>query len=576
MNPERLLQNFDRLIDTPDAVPRLRRFILDLAVRGKLVEQNPEDEPAAELLKRIEAEKTRLINEGVINRDKSFSKVTIDEAPFKRPSNWQWVRIGECLELINGRAFKPTDWQETGLPIVRIQNLNSINAPFNFCDDRLVEERHRINSGSFLISWSGTPGTSFGAFIWERGSAALNQHIFKCFQPGNSFFDKFLRLAINGRLDEMIAKAHGGVGLQHITKGKLENLVLPLPPLAEQHRIVAKVDELMKLCDELEAAQAKRERRRDRLVAATLHGLNNGKTDGENGESFSFEDSARFYFNHLPRLTTRLEHINQLRQTILNLAVRGKLVLQDPKDEPAAELLKRIAAKKERLVKEGKIKKQEPLPLIPADDIPFEVPLNWKWLRLCGVGVLSGGMTPSKNRTDYWGGNINWFSPKDIKSDEIIESGLKITAMGLKEAGLQLYPPGCLFMVARSGILKRTFPVSINRIEATANQDLKILRPFISGLERYLQIMFWGMTYFILSNLIKTGTTVQSLKYEEFELQPIPLPPLAEQHRIVAKVDELMALCDEMETRITTNTATSGKLLEATMQEALSGCIQVA
>ena len=125
--------------------------------------------------------------------------------------------------------------------------------------------------------------------------------------------------------------------------------------------------------------------------------------------------------------------------------------------------------------------------------------------------------------------------------------GLTITYTGERETGLQLYPPGCLFIVARSGILKRTLPVSINRVAATVNQDLKVLNPFLSGMERYLQIMFMGMADFILSALVKTGTTVQSLKYEEFEMQPIPLPPLAEQHRMIAKVDELMSLCDQLE-----------------------------
>ena len=183
-------------------------------------------------------------------------------------------------------------------------------------------------------------------------------------------------------------------------------------------------------------------------------------------------------------------------------------------------------------------------------------------------------MTPSKNRPDFWDGDINWFSPKDIKSDELIESELKITPAGLSETGLQLYQPGCLFMVARSGILKRTFPVAINRVEATANQDLKVLTPYIEGLERYLQIMFRGMTDYILSTLVKTGTTVQSLKYEEFELQLVPLPPLSEQHRIVAKVDELMGLCDQLEAQLTSAEADSRRLLEAVLHEALSSTLE--
>jgi type I restriction enzyme S subunit len=304
MNAEQLLQHFERISEAPDAIKRLRGFILDLAVRGKLVEQEPADEKP----------------KGIKRQDESA-------APFNLPSNWEWIQIGDQLNLLNGMAFKSTDWGTTGLRIVRIQNLNNPNAAFNFCDPVIARERSLIDDGSFLISWSGTPGTSFGAFIWERGPAVLNQHIFRCDFKTQSFIASFLRLAINGRLDEMISKAHGGVGLQHITKGKLEALLIPLPPLAEQHQIVAKVEELMNLCDQLEAAKAEREQCRDNLVAASLQGLNQPAEEED-----TFREHARFTFKNLPRIATRAAHIKQLRQTILNLAVRGKLVEQDPRD----------------------------------------------------------------------------------------------------------------------------------------------------------------------------------------------------------------------------------------------------
>jgi type I restriction enzyme S subunit len=275
--------------------------------------------------------------------------------------------------------------------------------------------------------------------------------------------------------------------------------------------------------------------------------------------------NAERLLQHFDRLSEAPDAIPRLRRFILDLAVRGKLVDQDPNDEPAAELLKRIQAEKETLVKGGKIRRQDLLPPVDQHSISFQVPGHWAWLQLSGLGLLSGGMTPSKNRPDFWDGDINWFSPKDIKSDELIESELKITSAGVAETGLQLYRPGCLFMVARSGILKRTFPVAINRVEATANQDLKVLTPFIEGLERYLQIMFRGITEYILSALVKTGTTVQSLKYEEFELQPLPLPPLAEQHRIVAKVDELMAVCDQLEAARIEREQSRDRLVAATL-----------
>ena len=205
-----------------------------------------------------------------------------------------------------------------------------------------------------------------------------------------------------------------------------------------------------------------------------------------------------------------------------------------------------------------------------STNAPFAVPQHWAWLKLNKIGILSGGMTPSKSRSEFWDGDINWFSPKDVKSDELVNSELKITSVGVSDTGLQLYPPGCLFMVARSGILKRTFPVAINRVEATANQDLKVLNPFLPGLERYLQIMLRGMTEFILSVLVKTGATVQSLKYDQFESQPIPLPPLAEQNRIVEQVGKLMTLCDRLETALRDQETVRSDLLDALLHQALT------
>ena len=268
---------------------------------------------------------------------------------------------------------------------------------------------------------------------------------------------------------------------------------------------------------------------------------------------------------HYERIADAPDAIARLRRFILDLAVHGKLVEQDPNDEPASELLKRIAAEKARLVKAGEIGRSKPSTPIRKDELPFPLPQNWEWLRLHDIGVLSGGMTPSKNRPDFWNGEVVWLSPKDIKADEIFDSELKITTLGLAETRLQLYRPGSLFMVARSGILKRIFPVSINRVAAAANQDMKVLLPFLEGHERYLQIMFLGLTDFVLSELVKTGTTVQSLKYAEFAQQPFPLPPLAEQHRIVAKVDELMTLCDRLEAERTEQEATRDRLAAASL-----------
>ena len=152
------------------------------------------------------------------------------------------VPIGDLCDLVNGRAFEPGEWTSRGLPIVRIQNLNDESKPFNFFNG-LYDLRHEVNDGDLLFSWSGTPGTSFGAFFWNRGKGVLNQHIFNVRIDADRVDRTYFRYAINHRLDRIIAQAHGGVGLQHITKGRLEAVTIPLPPLSEQKRIAAILDQ---------------------------------------------------------------------------------------------------------------------------------------------------------------------------------------------------------------------------------------------------------------------------------------------------------------------------------------------
>ena len=242
---------------------RLKKSILQEAVQGKLVPQDPSDEPAEALLERIRAEKQRLVKEGKIKKDKHESVIfrrdnshyekldgvercIDDELPFEIPESWVWVRVRDCTALFNGRAFKPSDWTATGLPIVRIQNLNDENALFNYFDKPVDEDVH-LYGGELLFAWSGTPGTSFGAHIWRDEEAVLNQHIFKLLFDETAIFKPYYMYALNQRVGSLIKAAHGSAGLQHVTRGVFEATLVPLPPLAEQHRIVRRIEELLPL-----------------------------------------------------------------------------------------------------------------------------------------------------------------------------------------------------------------------------------------------------------------------------------------------------------------------------------------
>lgn len=531
MTPDQLLAHFDRISDATDAIPRLRKFILELAVRGKLVEQAPHDEPASEMLERVRSARR---DESAKNR---LSEIVPDELPYVIPRQWEWVRLGQTLNMINGRAFKPTDWLNKGLPIVRIQNLNNELAPFNYCDEATTEPRHIIESGCFLISWSGTPGTSFGAFIWQRGKAALNQHIFKCLQIGNAYYDRFLQMAINGRLDEMIAKAHGGVGLQHITKGKLENLPLSLPPLSEQRRIVAKVDELMALCDQFEATQAERERRRDRLAAASLARLNQ-PADAGRGEEF--RNHVRFHLDHLPRLTTRPEQIPAIRQTILDLAIRGLLIQQNPN----AKFVLGVAT------------------VESVESLPYPVPLSWQWERMGELVDIVGGSQPPKSTFIHEPreGYTRLVQIRDFKTDAyatFIPNSKVNRPFNRDDIMIGRYGPP-LFQILRG--LEGSYNVALMKAQPN---PLKMTKDYLFYLLQESRIR----DLVIKESERTAGQT--GVRLPLLRSIWVAIPPLAEQRDIVRKIEELMAICDELESRLTTAQTQRSRLLEAILHEAL-------
>ena len=253
--------------------------------------------------------------------------------------------------------------------------------------------------------------------------------------------------------------------------------------------------------------------------------------------------------------------IKKLRELILELAVRGKLVPQDPNDEPASELLKRIAAEKAELVKQGKIKKQKPLPEISEEANPFELPEGGEGVTFSHLGYFFGGKTPSKMKDEYWGGTIPWVTPKDMKTNLIVDSEDKVTPLAIED-GLTKVSPGSILFVARSGILRRIFPVAITSIECTVNQDIKVLSPFFSDISYYIRLMMNGFERYIIENLTKTGTTVESLLFEDFISHPFMIPPFAEQNRILSTVKKLMSLCDQLEQQSLTSLDAHQQLVE--------------
>ena len=380
MNADRLLGHYEQIADAPDAVQRLRRFILDLAVRGKLVEQDPNDEPAAELLKRIGVEKARLVKAELIKRPKQLEAVERDDTEFCIPSSWCWTRLGEVTSYIqrgkspkyasaDGSSVvsqKCVQWHGLDLDKVRKITYQSL---VTYADIRFLRE------GDLL--WNSTGTGTIGRIIRlidppERLVCDSHVTVVRCLFVSSEYIRTWLRTGnVYGLIEE---RAAGSTNQVELTAQMALNQVVPLPPLAEQHRIVSKVDELMALCDRMEAARTEREATRDQLAASSLARLNDPDPD-----PVVFRNQAAFALENLAPLTTRIDQIKDLRQTILNLAVHGKLVRQNPSDEPASELLKRVAAEKARLVKAKKISKQVAFQPPDLSEASFDLPGSWDW-----------------------------------------------------------------------------------------------------------------------------------------------------------------------------------------------------
>ena len=447
----------------------------------------------------------------------------VDEVPFDIPDSWEWVRVRNCTELFNGRAFKPSDWTVMGLPIVRIQNLNDEKAPFNYYDKSIEEDVH-LYGGELLFAWSGTPGTSFGAHIWRNQEAVLNQHIFKLLFDETALFKPYYMYALNQRVGSLIKAAHGSAGLQHVTRGVFESTLIPLPPFAEQIRIVEKLNVLFPIVDHYSSA-----------------------------------------YNNLNNLQSAFPEA--LNKSILQEAVQGKLVPQDPSDEPAEALLERIRAEKQRLIKEGKIKKDKHESVIFRrdnshyekrgseevcidDEIPFEVPSSWALIRLDDIGIYRKGPFGSSLTKSM-------FVPKGADTVKVYEQKNAIQkdhTLGTYYITRQYYEskmksftvePGDI-LVSCAGTIGETYILPEQIELGIINQALMRMTIFAPIDLDYFLLYF----DYVLKQAAKETSKGSAIKnippFEIFKKLILPLPPLEEQKRIVEKVRELESLCNSL------------------------------
>lgn len=546
------------LASAPEGIKKLRGLILELAVRGKLVPQDPNDEPASELLKRIAEEKVRLVAEDKIKKQKPLAEISDEGKPFDVPASWEWVRLAA---VGHDWGQKTPDKNFVYIDVGSIDNaVGKIGAPqILMPDDAPSRARKVVRPGSVIYSTIRPYllNTAVIEDVYEH--EAIASTAFAIVHPylgmPSRYLLYFLRSPVFVRYVESVQV---GVAYPAINDGQFFNGLIPLPPLQEQKRIVSKVDELMALCDRLEAQQDDAAAAHAQLMQTLLDSLTQAK------DADDFAASWQRLSAHFDVLFTTEASIDALKQAILQLAVMGKLVPQDPSDEPASELLKRISVEKDRLIAEGKVKRQKRLAEVSEDERPFVLPYGWLWSRLGDVCFTQTGTTPDKSKSDLFGSDMPFVKPSDIYSDRVDYSGEGLSDLGVAH-GARIARAGSLLMVCIGTIGKCNL---IDR-DCSFNQQINSATPYwgvskyllIAARSAYFQTKAWGGS---------SSTTISILNKSKWGGICIPLPPLSEQHRIVAKVDELMALCDQLKTQLSTARKLQEKLAGALVEQAVA------
>ena len=464
----------------------LREKILDLAMRGKLVKQDPNDEPSSVLLEKIKAEKAELVKEGKIKKSKPLPEITDDEKPFDIPDSWEWVRLGWIGTLKNGKTPKKEDISDQGsYPYFKVKDMNNnqvyMNNIENFVNEKYINQL--MPKDTIIFPKNG------GAVLTAKKRILIQDSLVDLNTGGiipnsNISFKYLFYLFRNLNIKDYVK----GSAVPTIDSKKLRETVVPLPPLEEQSRIAAKIAQLFALLRKVES-------------------------------------STQQY--------AKLQTL--LKSKVLDLAIRGKLVEQDPNDEPASVLLEKIKAEKEQLIKEKKIKKSKPLPPISDEEKPFEIPDSWEWVRLGDVLLETiGGGTPSKKIENYWNGDIPWISVKDIPSNtmKIRKTQDTITNCGLKNSSTNLIKANTLVVVMRMAVGR----ISITDMDACINQDLRALITSKYFYDKYLLYIYPQLSF------ETSGITVKGIRLDNLLQTIIPLPPLGEQKGIVSKIKDLVSL----------------------------------
>ena len=517
----------------------LRQKILDLAIRGKLVPQDPNDEPASALLERIRAEKQQMVKDGKL-KAKDIKNDTIiyvgednlhyekfndgsvkcieDEIPFELPEGWAWTRLRAVAEAIGDGDHQAPPQTTTGIPFLVISNVN--NGELSFEGTRFVSreyyetlpETRKPRKGDLLFTVTGSYGIPVlvdteKKFCFQRHIAIIRPCLVT---------NCYLYLVLGSSYVKLICDEKStGTAQKTVGLATLREMLVPIAPYAESLKIVTQVQTALTIVKNISSDKD------------SLHSL-----------------------------------IEVAKSKILDLAIRGKLVPQDSNDEPASVLLERIRAEKETLIKAGKLKRDKKESVIFRgednsyyekvvedvrcidNEIPFEIPETWVFVRLKHIGTVIGGGTPKTNVPSFWDGEIPWLTPADLsgcKETYVSAGGRKITQEGLDSSSAQLMPAGTVLYSSRAPIGY----VAISTNPIATNQGFKSVIPFDFSMSEYLYYCLQARTPDIEQRA--TGTTFKEISGSAMAETIIPLPPIAEQQAICQKLKESFSAIERIE-----------------------------
>ncbi|RCW28924.1 restriction endonuclease subunit S [Marinilabilia salmonicolor] len=548
---EFLTDNFKHLTTTPENVEQLKKLVLQMAVQGRLTanwrEENPDMEPASVLLEKIKAEKEKLIKDGQIKRQKPLPAISDEEKPFDLPGSWEWERLGNVgMGFEYGTSSKSI--RVGDIPVLRMGNLQNGEIIWDnlvYSANENDNQMYLLQENDLLFNRTNSRELVGKTSLFSNYRKAIYAGYLIRFHMMNGISSVYTNYVMNSPLhrnwcDEVKTDA---IGQSNINATKLKNFRFPVPPLAEQQAIVSKVEQLFSQIDQLHALAQKRINYREKSAKALFSKINNAGNDAE------LQDTWQTLTSHFHNLTQSKESVKQLRQSILQMAVQGKLTAkwreENPDVEPAGVLLEKIKAEKEQLIKDGKIKREKTLPPISEEEMPYELPNNWVWIRFPFV------FTTISSRE------------KQVMTKEYLSQGkYPIVDQGQKLIGGYFNDSSKLIRVKTPLIIfgDHTKEVKYVNFDFIPGADgTKILKFFFR-----INVEF---TYYSLKSL-DLGNRGYSRHFKILKNKLIPICPVEEQEVIVTKVKQLMSWCDELEKKIEKRDAYQGKMMQAVVKQA--------